>query len=272
MKMATRHITMALIAVVMLAPLLWVFASSLRPATEIFQYSRQLSWHTFIPLSLTLENYEALLTGDFPRAVVNTLIVAAATVAAGIIVNAAAGFAFAVFDFPGKRIAFVLVMLTFMMPFELIVIPLYMVIRALGWTDTYQALVLPEVASGLIIFLFRQFFTAINPELYEAARIDGASWWRIFWSIALPLSWPTVITAGLMLFIAQWDAFFWPLVATSSPDHTLVQVAIARNMEFERANFGRLFSSVTIASIVAIIPFLLLQRHYVRTIVNTGMR
>jgi ABC-type glycerol-3-phosphate transport system permease component len=272
MRAAARHLALAAVAVLMLAPLLWVFTSSLRPATEIFQYSRQLSWHTFVPLTLTLENYAALMTGDFPRAVFNTLIVAAATVGAGIIVNAAAGFAFAVFDFPGKRIAFILVMLTFMMPFESIVIPLYMVIRALGWTDTYQALVLPELANGLVIFLFRQFFNAVNPELYDAARIDGASWGRVFWSIALPLSWPTVITAGLMLFIAQWDAFFWPLVATSSPDHTLVQVAIARNMEFERANFGRLFSSVTIASLVAIVPFLFLQRFYIRTIVNTGMR
>ena len=128
---------------------------------------------------------------------------------------------------------------SFMMPFESIVMPLYTLIRFLGWTDSYQALILPEVASGLSIFLFSQFFAAVPRELYEAGRIDGASWWQIYWRLVLPLSGPTIATAALMQFIQQWDAFFWPIVAASSPDKVMIQVAIARHANMETANWGR---------------------------------
>src|ERR1019366_156615 len=147
-----------------------------------------------------------------------------------------AGFAFAVFRFPLRRLLFVLVLASFMMPLESIVMPLYTLMRFLGWTDTWQALILPEVASGLAIFLFRQFFAAIPRDLYEAARIDGASWWQIYWRLVLPLSGPTIATAALMQFVAQWDAFFWPIVAASAPEMTMVQVAIARNANLETTN------------------------------------
>jgi len=152
------------------------------------------------------------------------------------------------------------------MPFESIVIPLYTLMRTLRWTDTYAALILPEVAGGLIIFLFRQFFLGIPKEIYEAARIDGASWWRIYLQMTMPLSGPTIATASLMMFIHQWDAFFWPLVATSSADLAVVQVAIARNMTLEQANWGALFASASTAVIVAAVPFFILQRSYVRVV------
>ena len=173
---------------------------------------------------------------------------------------------FAVFDFPFKKALFVAVLLSFMMPFESIVIPLYTLMRTLRWTDTYAALILPEVAGGLIIFLFRQFFAGIPKEIYEAARIDGANWWRIYLQMTMPLSGPTIATASLMMFIHQWDAFFWPLVATSSAELAVVQVAIARNMTLEQANWGALFASASAAVLVAAIPFFILQRSYVRVV------
>jgi len=187
-------------------------------------------------------------------------------VAIGVFVNSMAGFAFAVFDFPLKKVLFVFVLLSFMMPFESIVIPLYTLMRTLNWTDTYAALIMPEVAGGLIIFLFRQFFAGIPKEIYEAARIDGANWWQIYLRMTLPLSGPTIATASLMMFIHQWDAFFWPLVATSSADLAVVQVAIARNMTMEQANWGQLFASASTAVLVAAIPFFILQRSYVRVV------
>jgi ABC-type glycerol-3-phosphate transport system permease component len=196
----------------------------------------------------------------------NSLFVCFATVALGVVVNSMAGFAFAVFDFPFKKTLFVIVLLSFMMPFESIVIPLYTLMRTLRWTDTYAALILPEVAGGLIVFLFRQFFAGIPKEIYEAARVDGASWWQIYWRMTLPLSGPTIATASLMMFIHQWDAFFWPLVATGSADLAVVQVAIARNMTLKQANWGALFASAATAVIVAAIPFFILQRSYVQVV------
>lgn len=261
-----RMVALVLIATVLLLPIYWLTMSSFRPAEDIFRYSGQFSINTLVPSRLTLANYAQILAGGFPRSLFNSLFVATATIVFGVLVNSMAGFAFAVFDFPFKRALFVTVLLSFMMPFEAIVIPLYTLMRGLGWTDTYAALIMPEVAGGLIIFLFRQFFAAIPREIYEAARIDGASWWRIYLSMTMPVSGPTIATASLMLFIHQWDAFFWPLVAASSADLAVVQVAIARNMTFEQANWGALFASASAAVLVALVPFLALQRYYLRVI------
>lgn len=265
-----RHAALCAVAAILLLPIYWLIMSSFRPADEIFRYSGAFGLRTLIPDALTLDNYAQIFSGAFPRSLFNSLFVAIATVTLGVFVNSMAGFAFAVFEFPFKKSLFVAVLLSFMMPFESIVIPLYTLMRGLGWTDTYAALILPEVAGGLIIFLFRQFFAAIPREIYEAARIDGASWWQIYLRMTLPLSGPTIATASLMMFIHQWDAFFWPLVATSSERLAVVQVAIARNMTLEQANWGALFASASSAVLVAAIPFALLQRYYVRTVATNA--
>jgi ABC-type glycerol-3-phosphate transport system permease component len=261
-----RYIALILIATILLLPIYWLIMSSFRPGEDIFRYAGTFSIDTLVPQRLTLENYQKILSENFPRALFNSLFVSFATVLLGVFVNSMAGFAFAVFDFPFKKSLFVFVLLSFMMPFESIVIPLYTLMRTLNWTDTYAALIMPEVAGGLIIFLFRQFFAGIPKEIYEAARIDGASWWRIYLQMTMPLSGPTIATASLMMFIHQWDAFFWPLVATSSADLAVVQVAIARNMTLEQATWGALFASASTAVIVAAIPFFILQRSYVRVV------
>jgi ABC-type glycerol-3-phosphate transport system permease component len=264
-----RYAALVAIATVLLLPIYWLIVSSFRPAEDIFRHSSAFSWQTLIPTRITFENYETVFASALLRAVLNSLFVSFATVALGLLVNSLAGFAFAVFEFPGKKALFVLVLVSFMMPFEAIVIPLYVLMRALGWVDTYAALILPDVASGLVIFLFRQFFAGIPKEIYEAARVDGASWWTIWWRMTMPLSGPTVATASLMMFIHQWDAFFWPLVAASKPDLLVIQVAIARNLTLEQSNLGALFAAASTAVLVAMGPFLMLQRYYVR-VVATG--
>lgn len=267
-----KYAILSLIAIILLGPLLWVVMSSFRPTADIFKYSGRISWETFIPQTFTLEHYYELAKTDFVRAVQNSLFVASSTVIIGIFINSLAGFAFAVFDFPFKKILFVFVLASFMMPFESMVIPLYILMRTLGWTDTYRALILPEVANGLVIFLFRQFFSTIPKEIIEAARVDGASWFNIYLRIMMPLSWPIAATAALTLFILQWDAFFWPLVAASKPDFMMVQVAIVRNMTMEDVSWGEMFASATAAIVVAMIPFFILQRYYVRTIVQGSLK
>lgn len=267
-----RYGLLSVLAFCIAAPLAWLCLASLSPQTEIFQPVSNFSWGDLIPSRLTLENYRALLNTDYPLAVKNSAIVAGTTVVFGLIVNAMAGFAFATFDFPGKTILFVLVIASFMMPFEATVLPLYVMIRAFGWVNSYQALIVPEIANGMVIFLFRQFFVSIPRDFYDAARVDGASWGYIFVRIALPLSWPTIATASLMLFLSQWDSFFWPIVAASDPDYAVVQVAIARNINFEETNWGGLFSSTNLAILLGTIPFLLTQRLYVRSLISGGVK
>jgi len=267
-----RYAALVAVATLLLLPIYWLVMASFRPSADIFATSSSFGWATLVPERLTLAHWREAWSGELPRAVANSLFVALATVALGVTVNSLAGFAFAVFDFPFKRVLFAIVLATFMMPFESIVIPLYVLVRGLGLTDTFAALILPEVASGLVIFLFRQFFAAVPKELYEAARVDGASWLQIWWKLTLPLSGPTIATASLMLFVHQWDAFFWPLVAAPGPERVVVQVAVARNVTLEVANWGGLFASASTAILVALVPFLLLQRFYLRTVTAAAER
>ncbi|MER2533828.1 MAG: carbohydrate ABC transporter permease [Rhizobiaceae bacterium] len=271
-RTALRYLVMIIVAVVMLMPMAWMFISSIRPASSIFQYTSILSWRSIFPEVITLDNYREVFRSDFPRAIYNSLFIGIVTVAAGIFVNSAAGFAFAVFDFPFKRTLFLLVMVTFMVPFESIVIPLYQLIRTLGWVNSYQALIVPAIANGFVIFLFRQFVAALPKELYEAARVDGATWWQIYWRIVLPLSFPTIVTAALMMFILQWESFFWPLVAASGDDYTVVQVALARHTTAEHTAWGRLFGSLSITVLIPMALYLLAQRFYIRTIAGSGLK
>jgi ABC-type glycerol-3-phosphate transport system permease component len=267
-----RYVALAIVTVIMVGPLVWLFVSSVRPASEIFRYAHEFGWRTFVPDVLTWSNFATLDRIGFWSALRNTLFVCAATMALGLVVNAAAGFAFALFSFPFKRTIFALVLASAMMPFEGIVIPLYTLIRAFGWVDTFAALILPEVSSGFAIFLFRQFFAGLPREFFEAARVDGATWFHVFWKIAVPLSWPVIVTAAMMMFIGQWEAFFWPLVAAPSPDHAMVQVAIARNRSMEETAWGRLFASTTIACLIAMVPFLVFQRFYLRGLTAGGLK
>jgi ABC-type glycerol-3-phosphate transport system permease component len=272
LTVALRYGALSVFAFVVVCPLAWLLLASLRPQTEIFQPVSDFGWRTLVPSRLTPDNYLALFKGDFPLALRNSSVVALATVVFGLLVNALAGFAFAAFEFRGKNLLFLLVIVSFMMPFEAIVMPLYVMINALGWTNSYKALIIPEVANGMIIFLFRQFFASIPKDFYEAARVDGASWLYIWAFIAMPLSWPTIATSSLMLFLAQWDSFFWPVVAASDPKYAVVQVAIARNINFEQNEWGGLFASTSLAILVGTIPFLLMQRFYVRSLISGGIK
>jgi ABC-type glycerol-3-phosphate transport system permease component len=267
------YVALTLIALAMLTPLYWALLSAVRPQEVVFQHVRPVSWRTFVPQELTLQYFGEVLTRTrFPRALANSLFISLTTVVAGLVVNSLAGFGFAKFAFRGKGLLFVVVLLTFMMPFEAIVIPLYMLIRQLGWVDSYLALIVPAIPHGLSIFLFRQFFAEFPNDLLDAARIDGASWWRIYWRIVAPLSTPAFISAALMLFIMQWDAFFWPLVAANSAAHTVVQVEISRFVMQESTSWGRLFAATAMAIGVPMTLFFGLQRYYVQGMTATGLR
>ncbi len=266
-------IILLIIGLIYIIPLEWVTASSLRPSGSLYEYTEPLNAETFLPLNITFENYINIFTKQhFGRALLNSLIVACSTVLLTLIVSSMAGFALAKFEFPGKRIFFVLVLVTFMVPFESIVIPLYITVNALGFINTYAALILPGVANGLAIFLFKQFFTEIPTEILEAARIDGASWFKIYRSIVVPLSIPAIITVIVMVFMFQWNSLFWPLVATHSSSLEVVQVAISANRMSEATHWANLFSSAVAGSIPPMVLFFFLQKYFVRGISGTGLK
>lgn len=266
---------LTLVALVSIFPFLWAVTSSLRPHQQIFTSATPFGLRTFVPPagSLTLGAYSYIFQVDhFGRYMFNSGLVATATMFLGLLVNSMAGFGFGRFQFPGRDLLFGLVLLTFMVPFEIIVLPLYLVVRGFHWLDTYQALIIPAVADAFSIFLIRQFVREIPGELLDAARVDGAGWWGIYWRLILPLIKPAMITAGLLQFMRQWDAFFWPLIAVSSRDLSVTQVALTRYITEYVTYWDRLLAAVVASSLPVILLFFLLQRHYVRGVVTSGFK
>ncbi|WP_141433037.1 carbohydrate ABC transporter permease [Bacillus sp. 03113] len=266
----TIHFVLALI---ILLPLAFALFSSFRSLEDIFKYMSPISWRTFFPTEFTLEAYVNLFTErGFGRIFFNTFFVAVANVVFGLIVGSMAAFAFATFNFRGKTILFLLVLLTFMIPFEIIAIPLYSLVNNLGWIDSYEALIIPGIANGLVIFLYRQFFLDLPKSLLEAARIDGASWFRVYWSIVMPICKPVTVSAGLLLFIQQWESFMWPLIATRSEKYKVIQVALSDFVTEFMTYWNEMFAAAIISVIIPVIILLPLQRYFVKGIANTGSK
>jgi ABC-type glycerol-3-phosphate transport system permease component len=142
----------------------------------------------------------------------------------------------------------------------------------MGWLDRYRALIVPAVPDAFSIFLIRQFMAKLPQDMFDAGRVDGASWWGLYWRIALPNARPALITASLLLFLRQWDAFFWPLVATSSLELTVIQVALTKYMTEFVTYWGRLLAGSMLATIPMVVLFFLLQRYYAQGAVTTGLK
>jgi len=267
------YVLLIFTAVLMIVPLLWAVAASFTPNEKVFEYAYPFSWRAFLPVEFTLEAYRNLFARGFSRALLNTFILGVTVVVVGGLINAMAGFAFARFEFWGKRFLFIFtILVTFLIPVDLTAIPRYILVRELGWLNTWQGLIVPGLASSLVIFLFRQFFEEIPQDLIDAARVDGASWTRLFFIIILPLSTPVLITAALLLFLSQWDSFFWPLLVAPRPELRVVQVEISNATAEYQTLWNQLLAGSMLAAIVPILLLLPFQRYYVRAITGSGLK
>lgn len=266
-------ILLVVLAVIAIFPLLWAIASSLRPDTEIYQYALPFQWHTFVPVEFTADAYKALFTDfNFQRPIINTLIVALLTVIFSCFVNSIAAFGFTFFHFKGKKILYALVLVSFMVPFESIAIPLYKVVYQFNWVNTFWGLIVPGIADGLVLFLFVQFFSSIPDGLFEAARIDGASWLQIYWRILLPMSKPVLITAALMVFINQWNSFLWPLLVAHGREMRLIQVALSDFTAEHVTLWSCLYAASVVSALIPLLLFLPFQKYYVEGITSSGLK
>lgn len=194
------------------------------------------------------------------------------TTVIGLFVNSLAAYGLARFRFPGRQAVFVMTLVTMMLPFEVLVIPLYLLCRELRILDTYYALILPGLVHPLSIFLLRQFIMDIPTSLEESARIDGASYFRIYWNIILPLCRPALITAGLSHFILTWNAFFWPLIAVNKSELIVYQVGIVFFKNDILPQWNELFAASVVGILPILVIFVLLQRYFVRGITLTGIK
>ena len=261
------------LALLVLIPLWWVMVSSFTTRETVWANVLPFSWRAFLPAEFTLDAYQAIFERGFGRAVANTLFVGSVTVVLTIVVCAMAGFAFARFDFPAKGPVWVLVLLTLMVPPEVTVIPTYTLVSNLGWVNTWTALIVPALGNATAIFLFRQFFAGIPSDLLDAARVDGATWLRVFVNLVLPLSRPVMVTAGILIFLGQWNSFFWPMLVAPDAAYRQVQVAVAMiGVQQELTSWEMIFASSTIAAVVPLALVLPLQRFYVSSIMGSGIK
>lgn len=253
-------------AAIVLLPLAIVVFTSLTPATATVPTS-------IFPKTLTLANYqEAWQRGNFLLAFANSTFVALAVTGFQIVTSALAGYALARLKFLGRQALLLIVLATLVIPFQILVVPIFLVLRWGHLINTYGALILPTAASGFGIFLLRQYFLTVPVELEEAAALDGANRLQILWQIMLPLSRPALVTLFLFTFIGEWNDLFKPLVFTTRPELKTVQLALADFQEQFTNNWSLLMAAVVIATVPVVLLFLIGQRQFIRGISTTGIK
>jgi len=267
------YILLVIILIITLFPLFWGISASLRDNSELFQYVTPFSLNTFVPLKMTIESYIGLFTDyNFLQPILNTLYVTIMSIVLGCVVNSVAAFAFAMFDFKFKNVIFMLILLSFMIPFEAIALPLYQVADGFGMVDTHAGMIVPCIASGLVLFLFVQFFKDIPPSLLEAGRIDGANLAQVFFRIMIPLSKPIFITAGLMIFMDQWNSYLWPLLIARSKDIRTIQISLTAFQTEHATDWSSLYAASILSALIPLALFFPFQKYFVQGITSSGVK
>ena len=256
-------------AIIVFFPFFWMAVTSLKTAPEIQRVPLQFAPDNWLNFS----NYvDVFRKQPFLRFLLNSTIVASVAAVSSVIVSSLAGYGFAKFDFPGRDVFFLAIVGILMVPFQSVVVPLYMWMNDLDLIDTYAGIVAPDLVSVFGVFLMRQTIETIPNDYIDAARIDGCSEWRIFWSIILPSIKPAIATLLIIKFLWSWNEFFWPMVVTTSPEMKVVTIGLTSftNMYFIEYNL------LTAAAVVSVLPilviFVLLQRWVVQAVVMSGLK
>jgi multiple sugar transport system permease protein len=256
-------------AVWMLLPLVWMLSASLMPLSEVIKVPPV--W--FKPSAYSLANYIEVLTKiGFSRFFFNSVLVAVVITLAELLTSAMAGFAFARYDFPGRTVIFLLIISTMMIPFQVIMIPLFIMMARLGMVNTYWGMIIPAIVTPFGIFMMRQFMLSIPKALLEAARIDGASEPYIFSRIMLPLCKPAIAALAIFAFLGSWDNFLWPLIIINSKDLWTLPIAMSRFTEQYISQTHLQMAGASIMFIPVLIVFLLMQRNFIEGIALSGLK
>jgi multiple sugar transport system permease protein len=263
-------IGLVLAAAVMLAPLLWTVLLSLKANAELMRDSG-----TALSAPYTLENYVAILKGSSVfRWLLNSLIVSLGTTVGVLILCSLAGYGFARLDFPFRRTLFVFVLVGLAIPEQAVILPQHQLFASLGLHNSYPGLILPGLVGSFGVFFMTQYFKAIPRELDEAAMLDGASRFTLFWKVLLPLTMPAQATLGVFTFLASWNSYWWPLIsATRSEMFTLtVGLASAQMNYAQTSGLGYLMAQAVFASIPIFIVYAIFQKQIVRAMAGTAVR
>ncbi|HEV2342932.1 MAG TPA: carbohydrate ABC transporter permease [Actinocrinis sp.] len=259
---------LVLAALATIVPFLWMLGVAFRTPADLYADPSRIAPHVW-----TLDGFRAVLTQlPFVRLAVNSFVFAGGTTLLLLTVDSLCAFALARLSFRGRNAVFLLVLTTLMVPFQIVLIPLFLTVFHLGWLDTFKGLIIPRSVSALGIFMLRQFFRTIPRELDEAARIDGAGPFRIYRQIILPLSGPALATLFVIQFMALWNDFLWPLVITSSDDMRTLPAALTLFSSQSGIDHAALMAGASISLAPLAIAFLLAQRFFTEGIATTGIK
>lgn len=256
----------AILALMILFPLLWMVSIAFKTPAESFSAN-------LFPERPTLENFKYVLTGvPFLRYMANSFLVSASVTVIALFFHTMAGYALARLRFPGREIIFLAIFSTFLVSLPVIIVPLFVIVRAMGMLNTYAGLIVPAIFNAFGIFLLRQYYLSLPREIEEAAIVDGASYWRIYWSIILPLSRPIMSALAILFFLANWNAFLWPLTVASRADLWAVQVGIANFKSQYSASWNYMMAASTIVAIPTLVLFIIFQRQIMDSLKTSGLK
>ncbi len=253
----TALLAMALVSI---APLLWMMSVSFMPAGEASRFPPPL-----LPSALSLDNYREMFgrTG-MARNFANSVLVSVAITLGSLLFNTLAGYAFAKLRFAGRERVFQLLLAALVIPAQVAMLPLFLLMKQLGLVNSYAGVVVPALAGVFGIFLVRQYARSIPDELLEAARIDGAGEWRIFFQIVLPMLKPVLVTLAIFTFMAAWNDFMWPLIVLTDQEHYTLPVALASLSREHIMDVEMMMAGAVVTVIPVLLLFLLLQRYYIQ--------
>jgi multiple sugar transport system permease protein len=262
------YIVLLGLAFFLLAPFAYMVTTAFKPAGQAYQYPIQ-----WLPNPIMWSNFPAAFERLTPRAFLNSLIFTTAIVLGQGLVTTMGGFAFARLEFPFRNALFLAYLGTMMIPFQVTMIPTFIIVARLGWQDTYQGLIVPILASGAFgTFLFRQFFMTIPAELGDAAVVDGANPIDIYWRIYLPLSKPALTAYGVITALAAWNMYLWPLIVTQSPELRTLTLVIAQLSGQMNAELHLMMAAVTICLLPIFTVYVIGQRFFVQGVTMSGLK
>jgi len=254
------------LALMTIFPLLWMLAISFKGQAEVFQPN-------FWPKAPSWKNFVYVLTEvPFLRYLFNSFVVSAAVTIIALWFHTMAGYALARLRFPGRETIFMLIFSTFLVSLPVIIVPLFILVRAMGMLDSYAGLIVPAIFNAFGIFLLRQYYLSLPRELEEAAIIDGAGYWRLYWSVILPLSRPIIASLAILFFLANWNSFLWPLTVTSKADLWVVQVGIANFRSQYASSWNYIMAASTIVAAPMLLIFIIFQRQIMESIKTSGLK
>lgn len=250
----------------MVTPLAFMFATSLKDSSEIYDLA-------FFPAHPTFDNYVTVLSdGRFLRWFANSFGIATAVTLSNVFFDSLVGYTLAKFQFRGRYLVFIAILSTLMIPTEMLVIPWYVMAKNFGWLDSYWGIMFPGMMTAFGTFLMKQFFETVPNDFLEAARIDGLNEFAIFWRIALPLVTPALSALAIFTFLSNWTAFIWPLIVTTSKELYTLPVGLTSFAVESQVQWELIMTGAALATLPTLTVFLLLQRYIVRGVVLAGLK